>query len=98
MIGNSSKNQVTDVEMKALSGILRSKEHLCRNFKKVLYENYDVVRDHGGSWTFYLPVILDVDTLSLWEHARSYVYHHLGRDSWELADGTTIKFTRIHKK
>ena len=96
-IRNSSKSQLTDSEFKALKDILGSKDHLRRNLRNIRYENYDSYQEHRNGWQFYLPLIIDVDTAPLWENARSYVYHHLGRDSWELSDGTLIRLIRIHQ-
>ena len=81
----------------SLEDVLRCKDHLCKNIKDV---NFDDVQSTGNRSSFkhLLSVILLVDTAGLWESARRYIHHHLGRGSWTFENGAKMKFTRIHQK
>ena len=93
----SNTNQISTVEVSALSNILRSKDHLCRNITRVNFGNIQTYRDHRGKFEHSIYLELDVNTANLWESGRSYIYHHLGRDTWTLNAGTTISLVRIHQ-
>ena len=94
----SHKTQITKDEGSALINILKSKDHLRRNLKGVLYGTSETFKDDQGGYMHYWNITIHVDASNLWEKARSYVYHHLGRQSWTLNDGTEIQLKRIHQK
>ena len=95
----SKTSTVTQDDVRSLLGILKGKDHLKRNFGQVSrYDYCKTVVDEHGIFTHCLPIVLDIDVSHLWENPRSYIYHHLGRDSWTLSNGTTIKLSRIHRK
>ena len=99
VFGNSSKDRVTEAEIGALSSVLRSKDHLCRNIKYIDYRNIRTTYlENLRKYEHSLQVEMDVDTANLWENARSYLYHHLGKDSWTLGDETNMSLIRIHQK
>ena len=99
IFSNSNKDRVTENEIGALSSVLRSKDHLCRNIKYIDNRNIRTTYlGNPGKYEHSLQVEVDVDTTNLWENARSYLYHHLGKDSWTLGDGTNICLIRIHQK
>ena len=91
------KTSVTDVEINALNCILKSRDHLVRNIRGVESGACQSVRDKDNGYRHLLPLVFTVDTTHLWENSRSYVYHHLGRDTW-TKDGTEIRLIRIHRK
>ena len=93
----SSVNQISNVEVSTLTNILRSKDHLCRNITRVNLGNIQTYRDHRGIYEHSIYLELDVNTANLWESGRSYIYHHIGKDTWTLNAGTTISFVRIHQ-
>ena len=93
----STKTSITDVEINALNCILKSKDHLVRNIKRIESGVCKSVIDRENVYQHLLPLIFTVDTTHLWENARSYIYHHLGRDTW-TKDGTEIRLVRIHRK
>ena len=93
----SNANQISTVEVSALSNILKSKDHLCRNITRVNLGTIQTYRDHRGKFEHSIFLELDVNTANLWESGRSYIYHHLGRDTWTLNAGTTISLVRIHQ-
>ena len=95
----SREPTVTQDEIKSLVGILKGKEHLRRNVGRIArYDYCKTNKDEYGTFTHTMPLVLDVDVSHLWENPRSYIYHHLGRDSWKLSNGTTVKLSRIHQK
>ena len=99
VFGNSSKDRVTETEIGALSSVLRSKDHLCRNIKYLDYRNIRTTYlENLRKYEHSLQVEIDIDTANLWENARSYLYHHLGKDSWTLGDETNMSLIRIHQK
>ena len=94
----NSKKSITDVEINALNCIFfKSKEHLVRNIKGIESGVCQTVRNHEDGYRHLLPLIFSVDTTNLWENSRSYIFHHLGRDTW-TKDGTEIRLIRIHRK
>ena len=98
IIGNSNCSQVSSVEISALRSILKSKDHLCRNINYVNFRNPQTFRLNTGRYEHSVQVELDVNTANLWESGRSYIFHHLGKDTWSLEDGATISMIRIHQR
>ena len=82
----------------ALSNILKSKDHLCRNISNVNFRNLQTYRVRAGKFDHSIQLELSVNTANLWESGKSYIYHHLGKDIWTLNDGTAISIVRIHQK
>ena len=95
---NSNASQISSVEVSALSNILKSKDHLCRNITNINFRNTQAYRTHSGKYEHSVQIEIAVNTVNLWESGRSYIYHHLGKDIWTLNDGTTISIVRIHQK
>ena len=91
------KQKLSNADVDGLLYILRSKDHLRRNIKSV-EEGTLTLRNQDDRVVHSLPLVLDVETTYLWESPRSYIFHHLGRDSWTLGDGTVMKIFKIHQK
>ena len=98
VIENSNVRKVTEAEVNALHSIIRSKEHLNRNIISVNVGSIQSYGVHGGKFEHSIQIMINVSTGTLWEGSRSYLYHHLGRDVWNLRDGTQISLKRIHQK
>ena len=98
VIENSSASQVTDNEVKALHEIIRSKEHLNRNVFSVSFESVQSYQLRSGKFEHTVQTVIHVKTASLRENTRSYIFHHLGRDAWNLRDGSEVRLKRIHMK
>ena len=98
VISNSNSSQVTPENISALSSILKNKDHLCRNISYLNYRSHGTLRLSNGNYEHSVQIEMDVKTGNLWESARSYIYHHLGRDVWTLNDGPSISILRIHQK
>ena len=41
---------------------------------------------------------LYVDTSSMWNSPRTYIWKFLGQDEWKLGNGTMVTICRIHVK
>ena len=94
VIRKTQSSQVSN----ALLSIIRSKEHLNRNIVSVNLGSVQSYQLQCGKFEHLVQVMIYVNTASLWESSRSYLFHHLGRDTWNLRDGTEISFKRIHLK
>ena len=98
VIGDTDTSNVTNVQLNALLSIIRSKEHLSRNITSVNIGSVQSYQLGRGKFEHVLQIMIHVNTANLWENARSYIFHHLGRDIWNLRDGTEVKLKRIHQK
>ena len=87
-----------NADVESVDSILKSREHLRRNISYVTYGALQTFKQHSGEFIHCLSITMDVDTSRLWEGARSYVFHHLGKDSWTIGNGTKTRFSRIHQK
>ena len=97
VIGDTDTSNVTNVQLNALLSIIRSK-HLSRNITSVNIGSVQSYQLGRGKFEHVLQIMIHVNTANLWENARSYIFHHLGRDIWNLRDGTEVKLKRIHQK
>ena len=89
---------LTSAEIESLTSIIKSKDHLCRNICNVVFSNLRTFKLNSGKYEHSVQVEITVNTANLLENARSYIYHHLGKDTWTLRDGTAISLIRIHQK
>ena len=90
--------QLDETDIKSLKNVLRSRDHLCRNVISITYGPVQTYREKSGLFKHYMQFIMDVDVSQLWENPRSYIYHHLGRDTWTFSNGTNLELRRIHQK
>ena len=79
--------QLDETDIKSLKNVLRSRDHLCRNVISKTYGPVQTYREKSGLFKHYMQFIMDVDVSQLWENPRSYIYHHLGRDTWTFSQG-----------
>lgn len=98
VIGETDASSVTNDQLNAVLSIIRGKEHLRRNIASVNIGSVQTYQLRGGKFEHQLQIMIHVNTASLWENSRSYLFHHLGRDTWNLSDGTEICIKRIHQK
>ena len=98
VFGKTFVSKITDTEIAALHRILGTKEHLNRNIVSLNLGQVQSYRQQDGTYEHLLQIMIHVNTASLWESSRSYIFHHLGRDIWNLRDGTEISLKRIHQK
>lgn len=62
---NSNSNQISTVEFSALSNILKSKDHLCRNISNVNFRNLQTYRVRAGKFDHSIQLELSVNTANL---------------------------------
>ena len=98
VISNTNESQINPVHYQGLRSIFSSKDHLCKNLASIYYRGFNSYKQSSGKYEHFLQIVFDVRTAYLWENPRSYLFHHLGRNTWTLNDGTTIQFVRIHQK
>ena len=98
LLENSERSEVSSDDIESISRILKSKDHLCRNVGNVSFRLIRSERLRSGYFEHQVETKMIVNQSNLWEPARSYLYHHLGRDTWTLRDNTNISIRRIHVK
>ena len=98
VLENSIHDRVTKSQMDTLSKIIDSKDHLQRNILDFKFSNISTWEMGNRKFKHQIQVVLEVNTVQLWENARSYLWRHLGTSSWSLQDGTEISLVRIHQK
>jgi hypothetical protein len=98
VLANSIYDQVTKSQIDSLSKIIDSKDHLQRNILDFKFSNISTWEMGNRKFKRQIQVVLEVNTLHVWENARSYLWRHLWASSWSLQDGTEISLVRIHQK
>ena len=98
VIDKAFENQVPNDKLYALQNIIRSKEHLARNILSVNVGSVQTFQLQCGKFKHLVYITIHVNKANLWEGSRSYIFHHLGRDTWTMRDGTEISLRRIHLK
>lgn len=96
---NCPKRVLTANELKVVEEILFRKDHLKQNIRSYEFGHYGTRHsDDGQDYAHTLDLKLYVETGRLWETPRSYVFRHMGQDTWTVNDGTQISLNRIHVK
>ena len=95
VLQNSPFSRIENVSM--VGEIIGCKDHLKRNIIDIKFGKSRSWFENVG-YTHEIPAVLLVDTRSLWESSRTYIWRHLGNDSWSLKDGTMVSFSQIHHK
>ena len=96
---NCCNKALTSNHLKSLEGIIFRKDHLRQNIKSIEYGHYGTERcSDGAKYDHTLDVKLGVYTERLWETPRSYIWRHMGQDTWTFQDGMQICMNRIHVK
>ena len=97
-IENSPFECVAQEELDSMMRFIMSKEHLKLNILHVEFSNLSTRQLKGGRFNHIIGLKLSVKTTNLWETPRSYVYRHIGQDTWERGNGSSIRISRIHQK
>ena len=96
---NSPFNVLTQDEYESLGRFVTSLNHLEKNIGKVIIDHYSTsIGDGGGNFVHTAQVRILVRVTNLWETPRSYLWRHLGQNTWERGNGTRILLTKIHQK
>ena len=81
----------------AIEGIVSRHDHLRKNVKHIEFGSYSSGRGSDG-FHHRMSLKLSVDTSSLWDNPRMYVWKFLAQQEWKLGDGCLVTFNRIHVK
>ena len=92
---------VTEFKKPSLKGslakILGNKDHLVNNIANFEY-SYLSSKELRSKFKHTVGLVIFVKTCNLWEGGRSYIWKHLGRDTWTLRNGSEVNIVRIHQK
>ena len=97
-IENSPFECVAQEELDSMMRFIMSKEHLKLNILHVEFSNLSTRQLNGGRFNHIIGLKLSVKTTNLWETPRSYVYRHIGQDTWQRGNESSIRISRIHQK
>ena len=97
IIDNSPNEVLTNEDISSIVKILRNKEHLASNIVNIEY-SYLSTREFRQKFKHTVGLAIFVKTRNLWEGARSYIFRHIGRDTWTLRNGSEVNILRIHHK
>ena len=82
----------------SLFKLVKHKEHLEKNIENIEWKHLSTREFRATRFKHTADVILYVKTANLWEGARSYVWKHLGQETWTRGNGTVISLSRIHQR
>ena len=85
-------------EVESLIRFLTNRDHLQRNIKNIEYSYLSSGELLNGKYKHTLGLKIEVKTENLWEGPRSYLWKHIGQDTWSRGNGTVINVVRIHQK
>ena len=81
---NSNASEVTEAEISTIQTVIRGKEHLRRNIISVNLVSIQLYGQRNVKFEDLIKIVINVSTGTLWEGTRSCIYHHLGRDVWNM--------------
>ena len=94
----SPTHYLSQEEYESLGRFVTNLEHLQRNIQNVVVDSYSTRNNDDGTFMHTANVRIHVKSKHLWESGRSYLWKHLGHDTWERGNGTCITLKRIHQK
>ena len=97
IIDDSPNQTLTNDDVQAIIKILTSKEHLANNIANIEYASLSS-REFRKNFKHTVGLAISVRSSNLWEGARSYIWKHIGRDTWTLRNGAEVNIVRIHQK
>ena len=97
VVENSPYSKFEGEEWVSLLRFIGSKEHLKKNIAGVR-KCYSKSSANGSKFKHIIGLEIIVNTEALWETPRSYLFRHVGQDTWERGNGSSITLTRIHQK
>ena len=98
VIENSPYSVFNNDEWGSILRFLASKEHLKKNIEDVKYTSLRTTESSKNLFVHVVELQILVKRHQLWESPRSYIWKHMGQDSWERNNGSSIKLFRIHQK
>ena len=97
VIDNSPNATLSNEDVGSLAKILGNKDHLVNNIANFEY-SYLSSKELRTKFKHTVGLVIIVKTCNLWEGARSYIWKHLGRDTWTLRNGSEVNIVKIHQK
>ena len=98
IIDKSPFNLLAQEEVDSISRFITQKEHMKKNIMNIEYNLLSSINSECGLFRHTISLRLFVKTVNLWETPRSYVFRHVGQDTWERGNGSDIRITKIHQK
>ena len=98
IIEKSPFNLLAQEEIDSITRFIMQKEHMKKNITNIEYNLLPSRNSECGLFRHTISLRLSVKTLNLWETPRSYVFRHVGQDTWERGNGSEIRITKIHQK
>jgi hypothetical protein len=96
-IEDSPNGNLIDEELDSLLRFITSRDHLKQNNNNIEFEHVST-REFRTKFKHLVGVKINVKTVNLWEAARSYIWKHIGNDTWTRGNETKITLARIHQK
>ena len=90
-----------DLGMDAIASLfklIKHKDHLENNVERIEWKHLSSREFRANKYKHTAEVIIHVKTASLWEGARSYLWKHLGGETWTRGNGTVISLAKMHQK
>ena len=97
-VDNSPFNSFAQEELDSVVRFITDKDHMKKNISHIEWKHISTRINEDSSFQHIIGVTLTVKTSNLWETPRSYIYRHIGQDSWHRGNGSKITIRRIHQK
>ena len=95
---DSPNHTLMNDEVDSLVRFLTNKEHLSRNICNIEYSHLSSREVSTSKYKHTVGLKIQVRAGNLWEGPRSYLWKHIGQDTWSRGNGTSINVVRIHQK
>ena len=82
----------------SLQKFILSEEHLVKNICQLESQHCSSRELRSCSLKHTLEIKIHVKCSNLWEHARAYIWKHLGQGDYKRSNGTRIHLVKIHVK
>ena len=97
IVDNSPYLKFDNEEWVSLLRFIGSKDHMKKNVLDVRKCDLKSCAT-GNKFKHLVRLEIIVNKNALWESPRSYIFRHVGQDTWERGNGSSITLTRIHQK
>ena len=97
-IEKSPYNALSQDELDSIQRFIFSNDHMKKNIVNVEFNPISSRESSSGCFQHIVGLKIFVKTINLWESPRSYVFRHVGQDTWERGNGSSISIRRIHQK
>ena len=85
-------------ELDSMVRFITSKEHLRSNIQNIEYTHVSSREFRNNRFKHIVALKIFVKTPALWETPRSYIWRHIGNDTWTRGNGSSINIVKIHQK